>query len=78
MLTTEPLQKAIGVAGGQTALARALGVRQGHVWAWLNRTGKVPANHCLRIEEVTKGKVTRYDLRPDVFGPAPKTSKKAA
>lgn len=30
-----------------------------------------PAHHCLAIEEATGGKVTRYQLRPDVFGPAP-------
>lgn len=48
------LSKAIELAGGQSALAEALGdpVRQGHVWAWLNRTADgVPADIALQIEQ---------------------------
>ncbi len=30
------------------------------------------------IEAATDGKVTRHDQRPDVYGPAPKTRRKAA
>lgn len=33
--------------------------------------GRPPAERCLAIERATGGQVTRYDLRPDVFGPAP-------
>lgn len=38
------------------------------------RTGKrrVPAERVLSIEAATGGKVTRHELRPDIFGPAPK------
>jgi DNA-binding transcriptional regulator YdaS (Cro superfamily) len=31
----------------------------------------VPADRCLPIERATGGAVTRYDLRPDIFGDAP-------
>jgi DNA-binding transcriptional regulator YdaS (Cro superfamily) len=64
-----PLEKAIQLAHGQTALARMIGrgVKQGHVWAWLNRDGKVPAEHCRAIEYVLDGAVTAEELRPDVF-----------
>jgi len=64
----EALEKAIQVVGGQTKLARALGKSQGHVWAWLRRDHRVPAEYCIRIEQAIGGQVIRYELRPDVFG----------
>jgi len=73
------LEKAVEVCGGQTALARAIGVQQPHVWNWLNRAhGVVPAEYCMKIEAATKGAVTRYELRPDVFGEAPQSQQEAA
>jgi DNA-binding transcriptional regulator YdaS (Cro superfamily) len=68
-----PLEKAVRITGGQSQLARSLGgkVRQGYVWKWLRR-GYPPAEHAVAIERATRGAVTRYDLRPDVFGPPPK------
>lgn len=30
------------------------------------------------IEKATAGKVTRHDLRPDIYGPAPKAKRRAA
>lgn len=68
------IEKAVEAAGGQSALARAIGgnVKQAHVWYWLNTAdAKVPAEHCAAIEQATGGKVTKHDLRPDVFGPRP-------
>lgn len=63
------LEKAIEICGGQTALAKAVGIRQPNVWNWLHRAqGIVPAEYCRAIEQATNGAVTRYDLRPDVFG----------
>lgn len=67
----EALQKAVELAGGQSSLAKAIGVKQQHVWNWLNRDGKPAAEHVLGIEKATEGRVTRYDLRPDVFGQPP-------
>ena len=66
-----PLERAVDIAGGQTALAKAIGgsVKQAHVWNWLNISkGRVPAEHCSAIELATGGLVTRQQLRPDVFG----------
>ena len=63
------LEQAIAVAGGQSALARAIGVAQQNVHGWLRKSGgRVPAEHVLAIERATG--VSRHDLRPDVFGPA--------
>ncbi|MEQ8034290.1 YdaS family helix-turn-helix protein [Xanthomonas sp. WHRI 6106] len=69
-----PLERAVEAAGGQSALARILAtetrvVRQGHVWAWIHRGHSVPAEFVIKIESATG--VSRHDLRPDVFGPAP-------
>jgi len=62
-----PLQEAIDVAGGQAALARALNIRQSTVWTWLVRAGgKAAPELCIQIERATG--VSRYRLRPDVFG----------
>ncbi|WP_082823554.1 MULTISPECIES: helix-turn-helix domain-containing protein [unclassified Rhodanobacter] len=64
------LDKAIDHAGGVTALAEKLGVRQSVVSNWRTRgaSPRVPAARCIAIEQATGGAVTRHDLRPDVFG----------
>jgi DNA-binding transcriptional regulator YdaS (Cro superfamily) len=67
-MSTKALKAAIKAAGGQTALARKIGKQQGHVAKWLHRDKKVPAKMCAAIEAATNGEVTRYELRPDVFG----------
>ena len=60
------LQSAVKIAGGQAALALAIGVKQQHVWNWLNReNGQVPPERCVAIEVTTCGAVTRRELRPD-------------
>jgi len=51
----------------QAELARVCSQKPQAVTRWV-RTGRVPAHHCIAIEEATGGAVTRYDLRPDVFG----------
>lgn len=61
-----PLQRAVSIAGGQTALATVLGVRQPHVWNWLNRSGGVvPPEYVIPIERATG--VSRHELRPDIY-----------
>jgi DNA-binding transcriptional regulator YdaS (Cro superfamily) len=63
------LDRAIEIVGGVGKLAAALSTRQSTVSNWRSR-GHVPAERCLDIERATAGAVTRYDLRPDVFGAA--------
>ena len=70
-MSTQALMEAIKCAGGQNKLAALIGKRQGHIGNWLHRDKKVPAEACVPIEQATRGKVTRYDLRPDVFGDKP-------
>lgn len=61
------LERAITFAGSQAALAKSLGVKPQYVWNWLNRDGKVPAEQVIPIEVATEGKVTRHELRPDLY-----------
>ena len=67
-MKNESLKTAIDIVGGQAQLAVIIGVKQQHVWNWLNREKRVPARHCVAVEEATNGLVTRYQLRPDIFG----------
>ena len=55
--------------GGQTQFGKVLGVSQGLVWQWLEGKTRITAERALEIERATSGKVTRHDLRPDIFGP---------
>lgn len=65
------LEKAISLAGSQSALARKSGVKQQNIWYWLNKSGgKVPAEMALPLSLAVESKVTIYDFRPDIFGSA--------
>lgn len=72
---TTPLDRAIAILGSQQALAVALDIRSPSISEWRAREMRggrgVPAERCRQIEELTNGAVTRYELREDVFGPAP-------
>ncbi len=61
------LQLACDLVGGVALLAEKLGVTGPAVYQW----DRAPPNRCLAIEQATEGQVTRYQLRPDIFGPAP-------
>ena len=70
-----PLERAIEVAGSQAALARMIKKTQAHIWHWL-QSGRVPGEHCLAIERETG--VSRYELRPDIYGDAPQLCRRTA
>lgn len=66
-----PIQKAVAALNGQAEFARALKLNAGLVSQWVNGIRPVAAHHCITIETATDGAVTRYQLRPDVFGDEP-------
>lgn len=68
-MDTTPIQKAIDLAGTQAALARAIGAAPAFVNQWVTGRRPVAPKYARAIEE-TFG-VSRHELRPDVFGPAP-------
>lgn len=74
-----PLAVAVELVGGQAQLARMIGVSQPHVWHWLHKAERVPAEHVIAIEKATGGRITRAQLRPDLYSeneakPAAKTA----
>jgi DNA-binding transcriptional regulator YdaS (Cro superfamily) len=52
-------------AGGAVALAAKLGVSRQVVYGWV----RVPDVWVLKVEQHTG--ISRHQLRPDIFGPAP-------
>lgn len=71
-----PLQRAVRLAGGQSALARKATAcaKQGKltqktIWKWLNQAkGPVPAPRwVLPIEAAVQRQVTRHELRGDLY-----------
>lgn len=66
------LQRAVDLAGGKRKqLAEKLGCSPMTVTHWFNRG--LPAERAKEIEEAFNGAITRQELRPDLFGPAPKS-----
>ena len=84
MTPHQAFEKAIAIAGGQSAMAGRLDVKQGHVWYWLNKMGQCPPDRVLDVERATAGAVSRHQLRPDIYpppaaeGPAPAGTAAAA
>lgn len=72
----EFIEKAVDVAGSQTSLARAIGCTSVFVHEMLHGKKKVSSRLCIPIENAVNGAVTRYDLRPDVFGEDPGKAKR--
>jgi DNA-binding transcriptional regulator YdaS (Cro superfamily) len=73
-MNTKPERKALTQAlmekaGGPAAVGRLFNppITCQAVSQWV----QVPAERCVAIEAATGGKVTRYELRPDIFGGAP-------
>ena len=51
----------------QPALAAALGVSQGLITQWETGRRPVSPKMAVHIENVTQGRLTRRELRPDLF-----------
>ena len=62
---SDAVRKAAELAGGQLALAKAAGVKQGHIWAWINER-PIPPEHCAAVSVAVDGQVTVAELRPDI------------
>jgi len=63
------IRDAAANAGGIVALSLALGLSRAAASLW----DRVPAARVLEVERLTG--VSRYVLRPDVYGPAPKSKR---
>jgi DNA-binding transcriptional regulator YdaS (Cro superfamily) len=68
IMLNSPLEKAVAIMGSQVALAVACGVKQAHVWQWLNTTKHgVPPEHVINVSGATDWAITPNDLRPDLY-----------
>lgn len=76
MKTETPIEQACAIVGGHANLAKILGVGRTRVYYWL-KSGRTPAQYCFGIETATRGRVTRRDLAPHVFGPPVKKERAA-
>jgi DNA-binding transcriptional regulator YdaS (Cro superfamily) len=54
--------------GSQVELARELGVTKMAITQW-RRRDRIPAERVLRLERLTGGRVTRHEMRPDLYPP---------
>lgn len=61
----QALEKAIEIAGGQSALARVCGLSQTAVWKWKQSSKRVPGDYVLSVEAATG--IPCSVLRPDIF-----------
>ena len=69
----EILRRYLKAQHGRTkALAERIGVTSGSISQWR----AVPPHHVLAVEEFSG--LSRYDLRPDIFGPRPAKKQRAA
>jgi DNA-binding transcriptional regulator YdaS (Cro superfamily) len=65
MLTpSEALETAIRIGGGPSVVASELGVSRQALWKWQ----EAPAHRVADLERLSRGKVSRHELRPDLFG----------
>ncbi|MGE0232695.1 MAG: transcriptional regulator [Flavobacteriaceae bacterium] len=65
------IERAIRARGSQAKLAQAAGCSQQYISWLLNEAGQISAEKAIAFERATEGTVSRHDLRPDIFGPAP-------
>ena len=65
-MNSHAIEKAIEAAGGVSTLAGVVGVTRQAVEQWV-KSARVPAERVLEIERATAGRVTRHELRPDLY-----------
>lgn len=68
MIYQRALFKAIRYFGSQTALAKAIGVKQHTISGWLNREHSIPYKQVLKIVDATNGYVSHHELAPTEHG----------
>ena len=63
----EALYLAVKLIGNQVEVAKAFGVRQQTVSRWFHSNVGVPAAYVIPLEKMVNGKISRYELRPDLY-----------
>ena len=70
--------RAIGLKGSQQKLAEAAGCSQQQISYLMKEAAGISAEMALKVERATDGLISRHDLRPDIYGPAPTHQEGAA
>lgn len=78
MNAQEAFAKYVKDAGGREAAAQKLDITVGMVGHVMNGVRNLSIKRALLVEAQTGGRISRADLRPDVFGPAPTEARNAA
>lgn len=65
------IARAIELHGSQVKLAREVGCSQQYISWLLKEADQVSAEMAVAFEKATGSAISRHDLRPDIFGPAP-------
>jgi DNA-binding transcriptional regulator YdaS (Cro superfamily) len=65
-LEKDPTRRAIGLAGGPSAVASHFDISPQAVSRWL-KTASVPAKWVIPLEKLLKSAVSRHELRPDLY-----------
>lgn len=66
------------VPDDQAAYAKRCGTSIGYLRKALSTKPKLDGALVRRLDEESDGKASRYDIRPDIFGAAPKSIKRKA
>ncbi|MGR3482375.1 YdaS family helix-turn-helix protein [Salipiger marinus] len=61
------IQRAIRHHGSQSKLAEAAGCSQQQI-SYLLKAKRISADMAVKIDLATAGAVSRYEMRPDIFG----------
>jgi DNA-binding transcriptional regulator YdaS (Cro superfamily) len=61
-----PVERACDIVGGQSALARKLGIKPQAVQKWVKQK-EVPVKRALDVEEATDGLVKAHELCPSYY-----------
>ncbi len=59
------IETLVSFFGSRTELAKVMSVTPQAIHKWERH--KIPSDRAIQIEQITKGKITVKDLRPDLF-----------
>ena len=68
----------VGDAGSREEAAKRLNITVGMVGHVLNGVRNLSVGRAKMVESQTAGRISRHDLRPDIFGPSPTQQGEAA
>lgn len=71
-MITQSLQKAVTAFPSKAMFCRAIGMKVQFLRQIERGDRPIPPRYALAVQELTNGAVTVHDLRPDIFGPAPR------